>query len=258
MAEYRSKFDVSVVIALNKIDSYTFEAVDSILVQQDVDYELVLVANGAKAESICTALLEYVGRAENIQFLMTAVPQLAYALNFGIDSARADIVARMDADDRSAPDRLKKQLYLMKQRGLDLIGSDVNLVDKAGQLIGERIYPKTPEEIQSKIYWGSPFCHPSVMFTKNLFYKARGYNSGLSSEDVDFWLRIRHLNPNWENHSDKLLEYRIHRGASQGSVLSYCEVAGHQLRELLLRPSLKGTLSVCVSVAKTLYVKIVN
>lgn len=248
-------YDVSVVLALNKIDQYTFISVDSIINQKDIDHEIILVANGEKANAIYDSLYTKYHYLGNIKILTTSIPQLVFSLNLGVNEARSNYIARMDADDIAMPDRLSKQLSYMLANDLDILGTDVFLIDKDGVITGNRIYPKSKEVINYKLLYTSPFCHPSVMYTKELFYRARGYSGGFNSEDYDLWLRSRRFQPNWDNFPEKLLMYRIHSSASQGSALAYSEVCGYFLREFLLAPSFILFFGLSVSVLKNIYIK---
>lgn len=251
-------YEISVVLALNKIDKYAFKAIDSVVNQNGVDHEVVLVVNGPMADSISKQLyLRYLNN-DNVQILTTSVPQLAYSLNLGVSKANSELIARMDADDIAMPERLSKQLAFMSENRLDLLGTGVLLIDENDEIIGSRSFPTTKKGIKNKIVRGSPFCHPSVIYTKELFFKARGYNAGFNSEDYDLWLRFLRFEPNWSNMSDKLLKYRIHTEASQGSWLAYCEVSGHFYREFLLNPSFSLFLGVCFSTYKTFHVRLRN
>lgn len=249
-------YDVSVVLALNKIDQYAFGAIDSAVCQQDVDHEVILVANGPQVDSIYESLYERYQGNSNVKILVTPIPQLAFSLNLGVSEASANYIARMDSDDIAMPNRLSKQLNFMLQNDLDMLGTDVFLINEDDDVIGDRIYPKTKKNIQKRLAHSSPFCHPSVMYTKQLFYKARGYNAGFNSEDYDLWLRCMRFQPNWDNMPDKLLKYRIHSAASQGSILAYCEVSGHFLREFLLNPSFSLFWGGLIAVLKTFYRKL--
>ena len=95
----------------------------------------------------------------------------------------------MDSDDISYPNRLRRQLNYLLENNLDMVGSNVRLIDESGNSIGSRIAPKG-RSINKKIPFGSTFIHPSCMYKKDLIIKARGYNSGFNSEDYDLWLRV--------------------------------------------------------------------
>lgn len=249
-------YDITVIVALNKIDSYTFDALDSIIYQESICHEIVVVANGSNYVEIASVLSQKYSENLNIKILSTPVGQLAFALNLAISSAGSDYIARMDTDDIALCHRLRRQLDFLKKKDLDLVGCHVLLIDENNQELGVRKYPLIKKEIDSIIYRSNPFCHPSVIYKKSIILEARGYNSGFNSEDYDLWLRLKRNEVKWGNVSDVLLKYRIHKDSSQGSLLAYSEVSGLMLREFILLFDFKTFYGFVLSVFKSFWCKL--
>ncbi|WP_152966578.1 glycosyltransferase, partial [Gulbenkiania mobilis] len=152
---------ISVVIGINKVDRFTYAAIDSIICQTLKEIELVIVANGAEYESVASELESKYQTFSNVMIYKTPIGQLAYALNKGIELARFDLIARMDSDDISHPDRLSQQLKFMIEKNLDLVGCDINLIDEKDKLIGKRCYPKG-NEINKLLPFRNPFAHNTI------------------------------------------------------------------------------------------------
>ncbi|WP_339023321.1 glycosyltransferase [Aeromonas salmonicida] len=245
---------VSVILALNKIDQYTDIAISSILDQVDVSFELILVANGEYYKVVEKALLERYGGIAFVSVLSTPIPQLTYALNFAVSHARADYIARMDADDISIINRLHIQLNFMLDKNLDLLGSDVTLIDENGVKLGKRSYPRGMN-INKLLPFRNCFCHPSVIFKKEVFYKARGYNAGFNSEDYDLWLRLMRIGVKWDNIAQPLLYYRVHQSTAQGTRLAYSECLALSVREFFINKSFIRFLAICSHAVKFFYKK---
>lgn len=230
---YLVKKEVSVVMAVHRLDKFVFIAIESILSQADVDLELVIVINGPQA-SILKSEIKKAFDYDNVYLIVTSIPQLSYALNLGVEHSSSHYVARMDSDDISDRFRLRKQLDYMIKNNLDLLGSDVQLIDENGMIIGERKYPRA-DEIRRVLYFSNPFCHPSIIIKKELLVSVRGYNAGFASEDYDLWLRLaRESGISWSNYPEPLLKYRVHDNSSQRSKLAYAECVSLSIRELLL------------------------
>lgn len=242
---------ISVVMGVSSLDKYIDLAIDSILKQTYPDFEFLIIANGVNSEAIAN-YIERTFDDNRIVVLRSKIPQLAHALNIGLDHAQYDYVARMDADDIAEPERLKKQLDFLLKNNLDLVGSAVTLIDETGKVIGARDV-KHGKDINFWLDFKSCFVHPSVFYKKNAVINARGYNAGFNSEDYDLWLRMRRVGVRWENMSERLLKYRIHSAASQRRLLGYAEVAGYSLREFLLKKRLNGLLAVLIQSAKTIF-----
>ncbi|WP_192034459.1 glycosyltransferase [Halomonas sp. YLGW01] len=235
--------EVCVLIGLHRIDKYTYEAIDSAIRQVGVIHNVLVIANGSEAKKIKNEL-EYKYSDESLlRVVSTPIPQLSYSLNYGLSLTDCEYVARMDADDVSEPDRLRKQLAAIKERRLDVLGSDVRIIDPDGDVVGCRVYPKG-DDINKLVRLKNPFCHPSVMYRKSFITMARGYNSGFSSEDYDLWLRLYRLGVKWDNLDEKLIRYRVHSNSSQGASLAYAECAGLAVREFLLKPNVKSVISI--------------
>lgn len=223
---------ISVVMCINRFDLYVMPAINSILNQTYKEFELIIVANGSNASEIATIINKEVVNKKNIRIIETSIGQLGFSLNLAISEAKYDIIARMDSDDISLPQRLELQINYLQVNELDLVGSAINLIDEDDNFLKLRIYP-SKDTIDKKIIFKNCFAHPSVMFRKNFFLKFRGYNGGFNSEDYDLWLRMREAKPRWDNMDVPLLNYRIHSRSTQKSNLAYYECAAYSLREFL-------------------------
>lgn len=224
---------VSVLIALNRIDSYTVGAINSILNQTYVDLEVLIIVNGVNHIDVSEQISQRF-RDARVRIISTPVPQLAYALNLGLSECSSDIVARMDADDIAHPNRIEMQLKYMNEHCLDVVGSSARLIDQEGQEIGLWRPPIGGRRIARWLNYRNAFIHPSVLFRKEVVMKARGYNAGLNSEDYDLWLRLKRLSVRWDNLSSVLMDYRVHSNSSQRKLNAYAECAGYALREFIL------------------------
>ena len=183
------------------------------------------------------------------RYFHVPVRQLAYSLNFGLQHCRADLVARMDADDIMDPYRIIKQLEYLRENGLDLVGSDLLLIDEKDNVIGSLIFPKGIE-INKRIFFQNPFGHNTILARKSLLIENRGYLGGFNVEDYDLWIRLYYKKIKWDNMSEKLVHYRIHSGTAQRSLVSYSEVNGLMMKYFSLYPSLKLFIAMCFNFVK--------
>lgn len=230
------KFGVSGLLALNNIDNYTRVAIDSILNQSRPVDELVIVVNGCHCESIIETLSEWYGNLTNVRFVKCGVEQLSFALNLGLLHCNYKYVARMDADDISHYNRIEVQLNYIESKNLDMIGCAINKIDASDRIIATVNYP-VGSNINKKLPFTNPFCHPSVMYKKETIINACGYNAGFKSEDYDLWLRLSRMSVRWDNITDVLFSYRVHSSTAQRKPLAYAEQAGLMVREMLINKS---------------------
>lgn len=242
---------ISVLMGVHRLDEYVFPAIDSVLTQKEVAFELIVIANGANADEVGNSIAAHYQGDERLRVLYSKVGQLAHALNIGLSNARYDYIARMDADDISCSDRLITQLNHLIENNLDLVGCDVQLINKESQVIGIRKTPKG-KSINRAVSITSPFVHPTILAKRDIIIDARGYSGGFNSEDYDLWLRLRRSGVAWDNMSEPLVQYRIHDAASQRNILGYAEVAGYMMREFILSKNPVWLLSCILTIGKAI------
>ncbi|CAC9258661.1 colanic acid biosynthesis glycosyltransferase WcaA [Citrobacter werkmanii] len=96
---------ISVVMCINRFDLYVMPAINSILNQTYTEFELIIVANGNNASEIAAIKKKEVVNKKNIRVIETSIGQLGFSLNLAISESKYDIIARMDSDDISLPQR---------------------------------------------------------------------------------------------------------------------------------------------------------
>ena len=233
---------ISVIMGVARYDEYLPQAIDSILEQSFADFELIVVANGVSCTEIELRIREKYSGEVRLKIITSPIAQLAHALNLGIEVMRFQYIARMDADDISRPDRLEKQFLFLKNNDLDMVGCDLRLIDKFGNHLGTRVYPKG-KAIGKYLGFKNCFAHNTVLMKKSIVLAARGYNAGFNSEDYDLWLRLRRLSVKWDNMEDTLVDYRIHEESSQRHLLGYAESTGLAAREFVLNKKITNLLA---------------
>lgn len=157
---------------------------------------------------------------------------IARALNFGIKMSHGELIARMDADDYSTPDRLLKQYeYLQQHPETGLVSCRVKYEGDELENAGYAAHVKwlnvrlTHDEINLGRFQESPLAHPSVCFRRSLIARYGGYTEGAVPEDYELWLRWMHHGVKMEKINDILLHWsdlpnrlsRIHGHYSQES-----------------------------------------
>ncbi len=178
---------VSVVMGVYREFRFLDAAVNSILSQDFTELELVIVDDGNQRADLFATLVQ---RDPRLRVVSHAVNRgHAAALNTGIAAARADIIARMDSDDISAPDRIGLQYAALSQDpDLGIVGSVVQQMDMAGLPGRVMPMPLTDLEIRWTILFHCPFYHPTVMYRRDLFAASGGYRADLvTSEDHYLW-----------------------------------------------------------------------
>lgn len=229
-------------------------AIRSCLNQTLDDFELLLIVNGIRADELAPSLQELYGHDTRVRVIGTPIHLLNFSLSLGLHLARAPLVARMDADDVSAPERLERQVAFMKcHPSVAVLGSAYELMDAHGHVHGRISPPTTDREIRNRMHFRNPICHPSVMLRRQVILKVGGYLGGKNAEDYDLWIRLA-LDANWQfaNMSEVLLSYNVSpEGAARRSRTAYSNVAGAQLRNFLLTRDLRWLLGSALSAGKS-------
>lgn len=226
----------SVILCVHRKNPWFNDAIDSILEQEDPDFEFLIGAN-ACTDDFWSELEQIASRDTRIRLSRTRIGQLSFNLNYLANLANGEYLVRMDADDISEPNRLSVLRQSLNDMPVDILGSAATLIDREGKSVGKLELPETQKAIEKALINRTCFCHPTVALRRQFLLDIRGYLGGYASEDTDLWLRARRAGATMRNLPDPLLRYRVHEQQSIGSREGYAEVAGHWLRELLLVPS---------------------
>lgn len=188
---------------------YLHEAVKSILCQNYTDFEFIIYDDGSDDEAA-----SYIKELEKLDDRIVLIGKevnhgLAFSLNACIHEAKGKYIARMDADDISAPNRLKTQVeFLDNHPEYAWCGTNARLFDQNG-VWGERKMPEAPEYEDYLKY--SPYIHPTVMYRTEIFNSVDGYkvcDETLRCEDYELFMRLRRMGHRGYNIQENLFSYR--------------------------------------------------
>lgn len=177
--------------------------------------EVVIVQDGPVPEAFAAELRRIESESPvpvRIVKLSTNVG-LTRALNAGLEACRTEVVARMDADDVSLPERFEKQWALMSE-GYDLVGTGMSEFESdPAHPVADRIPPVGAERIRAHARTHNPFNHPTMMYRRTALARVGGYESFGKMED--YWLGIRLIaeGARVENIAEPLVRYRVGAGA---------------------------------------------
>lgn len=210
-------------------------SMESMLIQTSAPEQFVIVKDGP----LNASLDEVINKAAQAHpALFTIVPLkenigLGKALDIGLLSCRNELVARMDSDDISLPQRCEKQLALfMKDPELDIVGSNIDeFSDDPSNPSHSRVVPSDHEAILKSIGKKHPFNHPTVMYKKSKVIASGGYGKMRRKQDLDLFSRMLFDGCKAQNISESLVLFRSDqsnylRRKSWSYVKSYIEVMG--------------------------------
>lgn len=221
------KPEISVVMSVYNGEKYLRETILSILNQTVDNFEFIII-NDCSTDGTLKILEEFEEHDARIIILNNEVNlKLPASLNRGIDVAKGNFIARMDADDIAFPERFEIQLNTMKDNpSLDFLGSrvecfydntndgkayaDINSMEELHfNFISESLQLSDTEKlIASETYKTTRICH-STLFGKTTAFRELKYNEDVFAEDWDLYNRALNLNYSISKVPDFLVRYRI-------------------------------------------------
>ncbi len=178
---------ISVVMPVHNARPFLNESIKSILDQTLADFEFVIL-DDASTDGSGELLREWSQRDSRIHLFKSERQQgLSRSSNTVVSKARAAIVARMDADDISHPERLKRQWAVLENRpDVVAVGTLCDGIDAKGNLVRPRDRWRVVRRSQY-----IPFAHGSAMFRKEAFEVVKGYCEDFTGgEDQDFFFKM--------------------------------------------------------------------
>lgn len=154
--------------------------------------EVVLVEDGPLPLSLVDVINQF-RPTLNIKSVKLAKNMgLGSALAAGLDQCSAPLIARMDTDDISVPERFRKQYdFLTKNPEIAIVGGHISeFNDDPDKPQYNRMTKLTHKEIVKSSWLRNPFNHMTVMFRKEAILRAGNYQHVPSFEDYDLWLRV--------------------------------------------------------------------
>ncbi|MFE6963825.1 glycosyltransferase [Agromyces sp. NPDC057679] len=177
--------------------------------------QVVLVQDGPVGDELAAAI-DRVVDASPVPVTRHVIDEnvgLARALDLGLGLCEHEIVARIDADDISLPERFARQLPVV-EGGVDLLGTGMfEFLDDGGAIVGRRTPRTGHDEIARYARFHDPFSHPTVMYRRSAVERAGGYQPLGLMEDYWLFARMIDAGASVENLVEPLVMYRVGAGA---------------------------------------------
>jgi glycosyltransferase involved in cell wall biosynthesis len=198
-------------------DRFLDEAIESVMCQSFTNFEFVIVDDGSVDGS--AAILDgWRKRDPRIVVVTQENCGIAASLNRGISTAKNDLVAHIDQDDRALPLWLESQNdFLSRDPGCSVVSSFAYLIDVLGNRIGKSqnqinvakgLATMDPSQFLEVV-------HSSVLMRKQHVLAVGGYRKGFSGvEDRDLWGRLVTAGRMICCNPEFLVEYRLHGGSA--------------------------------------------
>tara|TARA_Y100000768_G_scaffold521_1_gene383 strand:+ start:17817 stop:18632 length:816 start_codon:yes stop_codon:yes gene_type:complete len=179
---------ISVVISIFNGAEFLEKSIQSLNDQTYKDFEIIAINDCSTDNSVL--MLKEMIKNNRIGLLINNKSNigLTKSLNLGISQSNAVYIARQDVDDISLPNRLQKQMDMIKD--FDLIGGLAvsKYVNSNKELISGS---KSNESLIKTIFLKSPFTHSSAFFRRDKFLEIGSYNEKFTvSQDFELWMRF--------------------------------------------------------------------
>ena len=252
------KFSVAMAV-YGKDDPRHFQvAVDSILNQTRPPDEVVLVVDGPVPPDLDEVITGYEAMP---QFCVIRLPRNVghgEARRTGLSHCTHELVALMDADDISHPDRFEKQLAVMeKDSSLSIVGGNIaEFIGTPDNIVSYRRVEEHNDDIHKDMRSRCPMNQMTVLFRRVDVERAGGYLDFYCEEDYYLWARMALLGQRFANLPDVLVDVRV--GADmyrRRGGLRYFK-SEVRLQKFLLQNHLIGRGRYAINVIKRLIVQV--
>ncbi|MEO7970590.1 MAG: glycosyltransferase family 2 protein [bacterium] len=222
---------LSVVMPAHNALPFLNDSIRCILDQTFSDFEFIIL-DDASTDGSDRVLREWEKRDSRIRLLKSDRKLgLSASSNFTVRNSTAPIVARMDADDTCAPDRLERQWEILRrQPEVVALGTLCEGIDAGGR----HVRPRDRWRLVRRSPY-VPFPHGSAMFRRSAFDAINGYSEQYAGgEDQNFFFRMRSVG-RVVTLPDMLYQYRYHaanatlvtaNGGLNGNSNRYTDKAG--------------------------------
>ncbi|OWV12142.1 glycosyltransferase [Fibrobacter sp. UWH1] len=204
-------FSVAMCVYGKDNPEYFRLAVESILNQTVKPAEIVLVVDGPVPDDLNAVILGFEKLSEFKVFRFEKNQGHGVARSKCLELCSQELVALMDADDLSVPNRFELQLKKFDENSdLDIVGGNITeFIDDPSCVVGKRIVPTTDGNIKTYLRKRCPMNQMTVMFKKKSILKAGGYLDWFCNEDYYLWIRMYLANMNFANIPDNLVNVRV-------------------------------------------------
>ncbi len=184
---------VSVLIPVYNVETYVEAAIHSILSQTYNSLEIIIVDDCSTdgTYAICQRLAADDRRIR--LFRNDSNRKISFTLNRAYTESVGELIARMDGDDISEPDRIERQVrYLHSHPEIDLVGVSLIGIDSSGNELNRFAHLSDENLLLKSSKYVTPVSHVWVA-KRSVYEQLRGYRDIPGCEDYDFLLRMLSL-----------------------------------------------------------------
>ncbi|MEM6585145.1 MAG: glycosyltransferase family A protein [Pseudomonadota bacterium] len=183
---------LSVVMSVFNGEATLAAAIECILNQTYRDFEFIIINDGSTDGSLATAQ-SYAEKDARIRIIDQENTGLTRALQRGVEAAKGDYIARMDADDISLPHRFEKQMALLEANpDMVAVNVDVDHVRIDGTVEATARFRRDPRLLPLLLCFVNVVGgHGPMIYSRAAYHAAGGYDPEYNlAEDYDLWTRL--------------------------------------------------------------------
>jgi len=211
---------VSVIIPVyNDLPIHIQQSMDSIVNQDYRNLEIIIIDDSTDSSTI-NAINTYLKDSRVLILREEKRLGLPKALNKGLSMAKGKYIARADADDIQALNRISLQIeFLESHPSIGIVASNVNYIDFDANIIKTRIFPETDQDVRRYIHIRNPICNSVVTIRKEVLDRIGYYDVDfLRSEDYELWFRANANGIRIYNLQEVLVNYRVANSVKRDSL----------------------------------------
>lgn len=223
---------VTVIIAAYNCSRFLQETVRSALLQSLQSVEIIIVNDASTdlTQSVAHQLMLQDRRVRLITLETNSGPSIAR--NVGLEHARGDYIAILDADDISMPRRFEQQVAFLNETSTDLCGS---WFVEFGRGVPRTVrWPHTEAALRAAMLFQYAILHPSILARREVFGRFRYKPELRLAEDYDLCARAM-SEFRLANVPKVLVRYRRHAGQATLSQRAKMEDEAKRIRIQALR-----------------------
>lgn len=206
-------FSVLITVYYKEKPSFFRQSLNSITIDQSImPSEIVIVKDGPLTKELDSLINEFDKKYSGLFNIISLEKNMkqGYAANIGGRNCKYNLIARMDADDISFPDRFQQQIKYLIEKNLDIVGGQIaEFEEDKGKVVSERIVPENHTDIVKMMKYRMPFSNPTVIFKKEVFDGVNGYDPKAIPEDYDFFVRAYQKGYRFGNVPFNVLWFRL-------------------------------------------------
>ena len=225
---------VSIVMPAYNCEKYVVEAINSILAQTYRNWELLVLDDGSKDNTL-RIIEEFSQKDSRIKALPNGKNMgVSATRNRGIELASGEWIAFLDSDDMWKPEKLEKQFEIVEKEAAEFLFTGSSYINEEGEPY-KGIF-EVPEKITYKKLRNQNVISCSSVLVKKKYFEHIKMEKDEMHEDYAVWLRILKLGVTAFGVNEPLLIYRISRNSKSGNKMKTVKMTYKVFRFVGINP----------------------